>query len=286
MRNNFHMNTDLREIRSEVDPITTYKEAMTDIIGLLSDITPRQWESPTPCPGWTVADIAAHLIDLDAMVINGSMVDHEPQWESLPHVINGSSKFTERGVDFRRGTSSTDLIEQLTSTSQELIEHLRLHGLEFQVPWVKGEISVDQFLSMRSFDIWVHEQDIRSALGIPGNLGSNAAKNSAQRMISSLPLIWGKKVGAPPGSVITVHIMGPEIVGTTNIVVNSDGRATFTAFTDSVRESESDQNTVFMSWPSFNDAFCGRVEIDAIVSSAELTGPMAVAFVSQLPSTP
>ncbi len=286
MRHNFHMTIDLKDIHSQADPITTYQEAMTDVIELLGGVTPSQWESPTPCPGWTVADIAAHLIDLDAMVVNGTAVDHEPSWDSLPHVKSESSKFTERGVDFRRGTSSTDLLEQLTSTSQELIKHIQLHGLEFQVPWVKGELSVDQFLSLRTFDIWVHEQDIRSALGVPGNLGGNPARTSAQRMISALPLIWGKKVGAHPGSIITLHITGPEIVGAATIMINQDGRAVFTELTESEVEVDSDVNSVSMSWPSFNDAFCGRVEVDAIVASANLTGSLAEGFVSQLPSTP
>jgi uncharacterized protein (TIGR03083 family) len=280
------MNFELQDIHSEANSVTTYQEAMADIIELLRGIAPNQWESPTPCPGWTVADIAAHLIDLDAMVVNRAAVEHEPVWDSLPHVKTGSSRFTERGVDFRRGTSSTDLLEQMTSTSQALIEHLPVHGLEFQVPWMKGEISIDQFLSLRTFDIWVHEQDIRSALGMPGNLGNNPARTSAQRMISALPLIWGKKVGAPPGSVITLHLTGPEIIGAATIMVNHDGRAVFTELTESAGDVYSDVNSVSMSWPSFNDAFCGRVELDAIVASADLVGPLAEAFVSQLPSTP
>ena len=280
MRHTFHMTTELQNIKSDKDSITTYKEAMADIIELLSEISPSQWQSPTPCPGWTVADIAAHLIDLDTMVISGALVDHEPQWESLTHVTNAGSKFTERGVDFRRGTAPDALLDQLSATAQKLVDHLQTKEIGIQVPWVKGELSVDQFLSMRTFDIWVHEQDIRAALNIPGNLGSNPARASLQRMISALPFIWGKKVGAPSGSVITLNLSGPEIEGAVSVVVNDDGRA------ELVHSHPDAENTVFMSWPSFSDSFCGRLGVDEMLACAGLNGPLAEAFVTQLPSTP
>jgi len=274
------MTTELQNIKSDKDSIATYKEAMADIIELLSEISPSQWQSHTPCPGWTVSDIAAHLIDLDTMVITGTMVDHEPQWESLTHVTNAGSKFTERGVDFLRGTAPDALLDQLSATAQKLVDHLQTNEIGIQVPWVKGELSVDQFLSMRTFDIWVHEQDIRAALNIPGNLGSNPARSSLQRMISALPFIWGKKVDAPSGSVITLNLSGPEIEGAVSVVVNDDGRA------ELVHSHPDAENTASMSWPSFSDSFCGRLGIDEMLASAELNGPLAEAFVTQLPSTP
>jgi len=282
MRHTFHMTAELQEIKSDKDSINTYKEAMSDIIDLLSEIAPSQWQSPTPCPGWTVADIAAHLIDLDTGAITGTMVDHEPQWESLAHVTNAGSKFTERGVDFRRGTAPDALLDQLSETAQALVDHLKNNENEIglKLPWFKGEMSVEQFLSMRTFDIWVHEQDIRAALNIPGNLGSNPARASLQRMISALPFIWGKKVGAPPGSVLTLHLSGPEIQGSVGVVVNDDGRA------ELVHSHPDAENTVSMSWPSFSDSFCGRMGVGEMLACAELNGPLAEAFVTQLPSTP
>src|SRR3569833_625778 len=35
------------------------------LIALYSALTPEQWELPTVCPGWSVKDIAAHLLDTD-----------------------------------------------------------------------------------------------------------------------------------------------------------------------------------------------------------------------------
>ncbi|MCF8530271.1 MAG: maleylpyruvate isomerase family mycothiol-dependent enzyme [Candidatus Nanopelagicales bacterium] len=275
------MTTDLRSIHSDRDPVSTYQEAMQDVIDLLSSVETSQWSMPTSCPGWSIADIAAHLIDLDVMVAGTERISHEPNWETLPHVTNPSQQFTERGVDYRRGTPPEQLLGDLSSASTTLVATTAAGGSpSIKIPWVKDEISLDQFYSMRTFDTWTHEQDIRLALGLPGHLGSNPARMSAQRMISSLPLIWGKKVGAPPGAALTLTLTGPDIEGTAHVVVGEDGRA---AFVDQTGEGAAQ---VSMPWPAFVHAFAGRVPPEQSLAAATYSGEFAANFISQLPSTP
>lgn len=271
---------DLRNISSDLSPLETYRESMTDIISVLQNLEPEQWDLPTPCPGWTIADIAAHLIDLDSMAMGAPMVDHEPDWNSLPHVTSTSHQFTERGVDYRRGTPPAELLSQLIANTQALSDFLANNSVAIKVPWAKEELSTELFLTMRAFDVWVHELDIRTAISQPGNFGSNAARSSAQRMFASLPLIWGKRVGAPIGSSLQLSVTGPDISGVINIVVGPDGKA---IIVDSI---DSPENSVTLSWPDFADAYAGRVPVEITASKANIEGELAESLISSLASTP
>lgn len=274
------MTNDLRSVAPSASALVTYQESMADIIEVLQGLEPTQWNLPTPCPGWSIADIAAHLIDLDMMAMGAATIDHEPDWDSLPHVKSPASQFTERGVDFRRGTPPDDLLDQLKSVAQELSGYVANNSITVRVPWSKGEISPEQFLAMRAFDVWVHEQDIRNSIDQPGNLGSNAALAAAQRMFASIPLIWGKKVQAPAGSSLTLTVTGPDVSGSLHVVVGSDGRATI------VESLDSPDNSVTLSWPDFADAFTGRVPVEVTMSQATIQGDLAETFISSLASTP
>lgn len=274
------MTVDLRTIASRANPSATYAESIREICTVLETLSTAQWDLPTPCPGWTIADIVAHVIDLDAMTLGAPKPDHQPDWEALPHVQGASNQFTELGVDYRRGTPPEQLLKELQDTATALVEFLANNSSTIKVPWVKNEISTDRFFSMRTFDTWTHEQDIRTAINAPGNLGTNSARAAAQRMISSTPMIWGKKVGAPAGSALTLTLSGPEIEGSAHILMNSEGVAEF------VDSPVVGAYSVTMSWPGFTNAFTGRVPVSQSLATANMSGDLAVEFVSQLPSTP
>ena len=61
---------------------------------LLSDLSPEQWETPSRCDGWRVADVAAHVVgqlsDVTALRLDGL----------------GTPEVTARQVDERRGRTA------------------------------------------------------------------------------------------------------------------------------------------------------------------------------------
>ena len=36
-----------------------------ELLSVLDSLTPEQWQAPTVCAGWSVRDIAAHLLGVD-----------------------------------------------------------------------------------------------------------------------------------------------------------------------------------------------------------------------------
>ena len=54
------------EKMSQPEPILVahlYPQIETRLIKLLRSLSPEDWLRPTICPGWSVKDIAAHLLD-------------------------------------------------------------------------------------------------------------------------------------------------------------------------------------------------------------------------------
>jgi uncharacterized protein (TIGR03083 family) len=279
VRQNMNMDN-LIETKSSLDPMKTYVEAILDFYATLNSLTAEQWSLPTPCPGWTVADIVAHTIDLDSLAVGNPPPAHEPNWDELPHAKDPFQQFTERGVDYRRGTPPAVLLQQMLTNANNLTDFLAKDSPELTVPWVDGEISQKQFLGMRTFDIWTHNLDVRIAVGLPGEFTSNPAKNAAGRMLKALPFIWGKKIGAPHGESLQINFTGEDFGGTVCIATDADGKAAFTA------EATGEVTHIEISWADFVNGFCGRVDPEVTRARIIGSGPRVQDFVNSLSSTP
>jgi len=78
-------------------------------------------------------------------------------------------------------------------------------------------------MEIRVFDCWVHEQDIRRAVGRVGHLDGRVAELAMGRITGALGFVVGKRV-APGDGVSVVVELGPPL-GTTLAVEVTGGRA-------------------------------------------------------------
>ena len=56
-----------------------------------------------------------------------------------------------------------------------------------------------EFMEVRVFDSWVHEQDVRRALDRPGGSGNQASALSIDRVQGAMGFVVGKRAGCPDG---------------------------------------------------------------------------------------
>lgn len=101
-----------------------------------------------------------------------------------------------------------------------------------------AEQTLELALRMRAFDVWVHEQDLRWALGKPGNLDSPGAYVARDILLHTLPRVVAKDAGAPPNSAVVFDIHGPvEFLRT--VRVDADGHGTVDGAPRSARSPRS-----------------------------------------------
>ncbi len=112
----------------------------------------------------------------------------------------------------RRSTPGPDVLTEFVAVSQLRLATLRrLTGDEWaQVgPTIVGEVTLADFMKTRVFDSWVHEQDVRMALGRPGGSGGLASAVAVGQVEAAMGFVVGKKAAAPEGSVVRFSVGGP-----------------------------------------------------------------------------
>ena len=240
--------------------IDIWQEAATRVADLADQVGDGQWTAPTPCPGWSVADVVAHVIDIEQLLAGSPRPEHaetwqEPDWAALPHAQGDFGRFTEIGVDHRRGRSRAEVVAELRATVSERRGQLDAVPPGADVIGPMGNpTTLDRLLRMRILDIWMHEQDIRAATGLNGGWDSRPAWISYQQIRAALPVVWSKKVGAPGGDVVRIDVTGPGVVATMAAVTGPDGRGAL------IDPPELAAVALRVSWPDLVSLAAGRVD--------------------------
>src|SRR5207342_3643381 len=133
----------------------------------------------------------------------------------------------ERGVHALRGTPPDELVELLRSVIATRSAALQANPPKVgdTVLGVMGnQVPADRSLPIRVFDLWAHEQDVRAAVGRPGNESGPGAEVSRDTILSVLPVHWAKAAGATAGDVLVLRVTGGLDFERT-VVVGDDGRA-------------------------------------------------------------
>jgi uncharacterized protein (TIGR03083 family) len=142
-----------------VPGMTAEYGAFAELVGGLSD---EQWEAPSRCEGWRVADVAAHVIGQLTDVTNLRL-------EGL-----GTPEATKRQVEERRGRSPKELAEELTTGAATASAMAGAFDDDaWSAPGPPGVTGTLGFgLEALWFDTYLHADDIRSALGLPSERGA------------------------------------------------------------------------------------------------------------------
>jgi uncharacterized protein (TIGR03083 family) len=210
-----------------VQLVETWRRACADFVALARELPPEEWDLPTDLEGWTVKDNVAHTAHLEAVLAGAP--EETVEIAEAPHLTGLMSYYTEQGVVARRDrdmATLADEIEQAVETRYaELCEHPPVDG-QAAPPRTPGGIGWDfrTLLTNRPLDVWMHEQDIRRATGRPGGLDSAAAGHVLRVFGKALPMVVGKRVAPPAGTVVRLEVPEAELAWT--VQVGDDGRAT------------------------------------------------------------
>ena len=188
-----------------------YAEIFTNLYGLTSLRDDRQALGITGCPGWTVRDHVAHIVDLESILIGRPRAQHAVP-EGLPYIRNPPGEFMEIGVDARRGMPYHDLVAEYRDVTRVRLSRLRDlqdADLDQMGQGFFGQSKVRSLLAIRVFDLWAHEQDIRRALGHPGGFSGIPAAHSRERMLMGAGNNIQERLSPASGTTLLFDITGP-----------------------------------------------------------------------------
>lgn len=165
---------------------------------------------PTECPGWTVHDQISHVVGVEAWL--GGHKDPRVEMPHYEHIRNDLGRKVEYAVEVRRGRTGAEVVAELEGVLAQRLSTLRNPDLT-DTSIIAGPFGPDQaatVLLFRTFDVWTHEQDIRSALGQPGNLGSPAAAVVVRSVMAQLPKLVARGAALEPGQSVVIDVTGPD----------------------------------------------------------------------------
>lgn len=211
---------------TSVPPAAAMDELWDAVTSTVSNLTPEQWDAPVPwCPGWSVGDAVGHLGGLQSSFNGDPQPDPPAEWTAPPGA---------RPLDEVVGSM---VAARATWTADGRVEELRraakahTAGLEAVDDWSAqttgplGPTTQEGLYRVRAFDVWVHLQDLREALGRAVNLHdtTQAAAAAYDHVLRIVPWLYAKRAGAPEGSTLRIELGAP--VHHDNVLRMTDGRA-------------------------------------------------------------
>jgi uncharacterized protein (TIGR03083 family) len=197
-----------------------------DIADVCGDLSDDEWGRPTECPGWSVKDNVAHMIGTERMLM-GHKPDADPE-EPPEFVRNDIGRANQQWVDEYGLLPGNEVLEAFVSVTGQRLDALRAltpEDWEREGFTPEGPGPYRQFMAIRVFDCWYHDQDVREALGRPGYLEGAVADLSLARIgAKALGYVVGKKAGAPPSSTVVFDVLGTPPI-TVAVAVPPEGRA-------------------------------------------------------------
>jgi uncharacterized protein (TIGR03083 family) len=259
-----------RAVSASIDNLAATWRSIDALCSTLSD---DEWTRPTGCPGWTVQDNLAHLIDYEARAVGRPGPEHTPA--DLSHTKNAMGESNEVGVDYRRSRPGREVLaefREVIAARLAQLQALTADDLKREIVTPAGPGTLADMLRLRVMDTWSHEQDMRRALDRPGDVEGPAAKEAVAYLTGFLPIIVGKRAGAPEGASVAFEVGGCY----QSVIEIVDGRA-------KVADRGPENVTVALTIPptTFAALVGGRSDVpdDVMISGDE---PLGKAIVDQL----
>lgn len=206
--------------------VEIWKSACADFVALARTIGPDEAHTATDLEGWDVQDNIAHTAHLEAVLAGAP--EETIEVAPAPHIKGLTGFYTEQGVLARRDRTIAELADEIEDAVERryaaLLDDPPTDG-SVPAPKTPGGVpwTTDTLLGNRPLDVWMHEQDIRRALGRPGGFDSVAAAHTITRFAGGFPVVLGKRVAPPAGTSAAIDI--PDAGVRTAAVVGDDGRA-------------------------------------------------------------
>lgn len=233
-------------------------EVWASLADLGSGLDDADWDRATACPGWAVSAQYAHVIGTESMLLGRPRPEVDPGQQG--HVRNDIGAFNEVWIAALATVPRSEVLARFAEvTAARRTALAAMNEDDFSAPsWTPvGPADYRRYMRIRVFDCWVHEQDVRAAVGRPGHGAGPVAEQAVDEIAGALGYIVGKRAGAPDGSSVTFELTGPV---SRALHVSVQGRA---AVVDELPGTPT--VSISLGSEAFTRLACGRIEPEAVL---------------------
>ena len=228
---------------------------------LAKTIEPSKWLEDSILPGWKNFDILAHLIGTERYLSGQANPPPSPV-EDRTAFPNEIARINSRWINSMSDLAPEELVASFCETVE--VRRRQLESLDAEdlrkVVWTPvGDAPLSRFLEIRVFDCYVHEQDLRLSVSMPGHQSGPIPEFSLKEVRAALGYIVGKKAAFPTGTSVTFALTG-GVSTEFNVLVTE--RATVVDHLDSATCRIAIDSNLFLMLA------CGRIRPDGAPANA------------------
>jgi uncharacterized protein (TIGR03083 family) len=232
-----------------------------DALGRTVQYTPPdRWEADSPCQGWRVKDVLAHLAAAEvaaASLVGGEEAAEVEEYRKTAGTESLSTDAWNRWTVERRANSSPVSLGLEWGRAADLLLSRAGKATEedwrdLEVAWVAGDIRLRYMVQARVAEWWVHGEDIREGVNLPPRLEHWPIFTACDLAIRLIPYSLSLAGLAFPGKVVRVELEGV-------------GEGTWLAATDAGRdvpEGATPDATIIGRGYAFASVAGGRADAD------------------------
>ncbi|PRX92488.1 maleylpyruvate isomerase family mycothiol-dependent enzyme [Allonocardiopsis opalescens] len=200
-----------------IDARPLFAVAHAALMDLLRELPEPDWRRPTACPGWSVRDLAAHVLGDHLNRLSRGRDGHTgvlaPRpGETLPAFLD---RINDDWVRTARAFSTRVLLDLLDLAGAQIaaywsgMDDAEMAALGEPVTWA-GDAPAPVWLDAARdhTEYWTHEQQIREAVGRPGRFAPEVFGPVLDTFMRALPHTLSG-AGGTCGSEVTVTVTGP-----------------------------------------------------------------------------
>jgi len=201
-----------------------------ELLDVLRSLRPEEWQLPTVCAGWSIHDIALHLLNGDLRFIagrrDGYQSAHGPRVQppfGRAEVTTLVDEINNRWIAGTRWMSPRQVTDQLERSGIEYSETMAAFDMGapgIPVDWIQpGPAPAWMDVAREFTERWIHQQQIRDAAGRPLLNDRWALYPVFDTFMLALPNAL-RDIDAPAGA--NVHLTIRGAAGCTWIVRKTD----------------------------------------------------------------
>lgn len=187
------------------------------LLAVLASLSAAEWDTPTACAGWSVHDVALHLLGGDIGIIASRRDGYRrrdtvgrdlSQWDDLVAFIDAQNG---RWVEATRRISPRLLTEFLRMTGDAISAHFASLDPQARggpVNWAGAAPAPVWLDTAREYtERWHHQQHIRDAVERPGLMERRWLAPVLETFVRALPHTL-RAVDAPDGTALRLVVTG------------------------------------------------------------------------------
>lgn len=200
---------EIRRLSRDTDAREVALGAYERLFELLAQLEPREWRTPTECPGWDVAAMVGHLIGAGKAGASLREALRQQRWAKRhADEFDGNSLDATNEFQVRQhaGLSPEERMAELRRVAPAAVRgrmrlprllrriQLRLDQGGSNAPGMPTTLSLGHAMDVvYTRDVWLHRVDIARATGRPVDLDGD----SDRRVVEDVVAEWAERHGRP-----------------------------------------------------------------------------------------